>query len=121
MKDQFPNYKEGDKITPNVEFPVIEGLPVIEKGKTYTCESFFYVRDMLCVYLKERTEKAPSVVFYKGASFSPIKEYSDRVCYRAKFFTKVESYPDRTSEIAKQFKEHPDTIDQPIKVLETQN
>lgn len=32
-----------------------------------------------------------------------------------------EQYADMTSEIAQQFKEHPDTVDQPVKVLEVQN
>lgn len=32
-----------------------------------------------------------------------------------------EQYEDMTSEIAQQFKEHPDTVDQPVKILETVN
>lgn len=32
-----------------------------------------------------------------------------------------EQYADMTAEIAQQFKEHPDTVDQPVKVLETSN
>lgn len=30
-------------------------------------------------------------------------------------------YPDKTAEIAQQFKEHPDAVDQPVKILETVN
>lgn len=32
-----------------------------------------------------------------------------------------EQYADMTAEIAQQFKEHPDTVEQPVKVLETSN
>lgn len=44
-------------------------------------------------------------LFLQAINFAPISE----------------QYEDMTSEIAQQFKEHPDTVDQPVKILETVN
>lgn len=51
-----------------------------------------------------------------------LEEEPDRSAnYWAKKFAPYNPYHNMTSEIAQQFKEHPDTVDQPVKVLEVQN
>lgn len=117
------NYKEGDNITPNCEFPVIPGIVFPEKGKVYTCESLFYVGNILTVYLKEITSGVPNIVNHNGATYKIKDGYNNRACYTANRFDKVQpQYTDITKELADSVgitEEVPDV--KKIKELETSN
>lgn len=115
------NYKEGDRIICVTEFPEIEEFRPPQKGKVYTCENLLVMNGHESVHLVEYNFPGPDVIHFKDGTRHAIRTPSTRICFGAHHFAKVESYPDHTSEIAQQFKEHPDTVDQPVKILETVN
>lgn len=112
------NYKEGDKITPNREFPPIPGIEFPDKGKVYTCESLFDVDGTLTVYLKEITSLTPRQIIYKGITYCVKAGHSLRTCYGAHCFDKVEPYSNNVSkELAEKACSPVIEIDQPVKEL----